>query len=110
MKVYIKNVGMRVTRQGIIDRDGHICQYCGERITGKRLTIDHVYPKSKGGKMKWENVVVSCWKCNNKKGNRLLKSCGMKLIREPKAPSIIDLFLGLNNGKYDWLKKLEVQK
>nr|WP_290439438.1 HNH endonuclease [Leptolyngbya sp. 'hensonii'] len=49
--------------------DGHACQYCGST---KKLTLDHVIPKSKGGLHSWDNVVTACEPCNLKKGDKLL--------------------------------------
>ena len=70
------------TRTLIYQRDDHTCQYCGSQ---KRLTIDHVIPRSRGGQDTWENMVVACSPCNVKKGNTLLEQTGMKLKRVPKA-------------------------
>jgi 5-methylcytosine-specific restriction endonuclease McrA len=69
------------TRALIYQRDDHTCQYCGSQ---KRLTIDHVVPKSRGGQDTWENMVVACSSCNTKKGNTLLEQTGMKLKRTPR--------------------------
>ena len=66
----------------IYQRDDHTCQYCGSQ---KRLTVDHVIPRSRGGQDTWENMVVACSPCNVKKGNTLLEQTGMKLKRVPKA-------------------------
>lgn len=70
------------TRTLIYQRDDHTCQYCGSQ---KRLTVDHVIPRSRGGQDTWENMVVACSPCNVKKGNTLLEETGMKLKRVPKA-------------------------
>ncbi len=48
--------------------------------------MDHIIPKSRGGKTIWENVVTACPKCNNKKGARTLKEAGMKLVKKPEKP------------------------
>ena len=69
------------SRSLIYQRDDHTCQYCGSQ---KRLTIDHVVPKSRGGQDTWENMVVACSSCNIKKGSTLLEQTGMKLKRVPK--------------------------
>ena len=58
-------------RQEVIDRDGHVCQYCGASVYGKNLHIDHVYPYSMGGKTIIDNLVVSCSECNRAKSNYL---------------------------------------
>ena len=68
----------------IYKRDDHTCQYCGST---KRLTIDHVLPKCRGGEDTWENMVVACSSCNTKKGSRLLDQTGMKLAKPPRPPA-----------------------
>lgn len=73
-----------VTRRELLRRDGHHCQYCG---SGKKLTIDHVIPRSKGGTHTWDNVVTACEPCNLKKSDRLLHEVGMVLKTKPKAPT-----------------------
>ncbi len=71
------------SRTMIYKRDDHTCQYCGAT---KKLTIDHIIPKSRGGEDTWENMVVACSSCNAKKGNTLLEQTGMKLSRPAKRP------------------------
>jgi 5-methylcytosine-specific restriction endonuclease McrA len=51
------------------------------------MTIDHVIPKSLGGKDTWENLVCACMRCNSKKGDQSPERVGMKLIRKPRKPS-----------------------
>jgi 5-methylcytosine-specific restriction endonuclease McrA len=72
-----------VSRREIFKRDSYQCQYCGNR---KQLTIDHIIPRSKGGKHIWNNVVTACATCNGRKGNRTPEQAGLKLTRLPKAP------------------------
>ncbi len=57
----------KVSRLGIFIRDSFTCQYCGKKFSPKNLTIDHVIPRSRGGKTEWLNVVTSCVSCNLKK-------------------------------------------
>ena len=63
------------------------CQYCGKKLPTKELNMDHVIPRDRGGGTSWENVVISCIRCNSKKSNRLPKEAGMRLLKEPKRPS-----------------------
>jgi 5-methylcytosine-specific restriction endonuclease McrA len=44
-----------VTRREILRRDKHTCQYCGSQ---KKLTIDHIIPRSQGGKHTWESLRI----------------------------------------------------
>lgn len=71
------------TRSAIYARDGHKCQYCGAT---RKLTIDHVIPKSRGGSDDWDNLVVACSSCNVKKGDKYLEQTGMMLARRPIQP------------------------
>lgn len=72
------------SKRGVLARDGFECQFrhC-DRVAD---TVDHVLPRAQGGISMWENVVASCFKCNQKKGKRSLSEMGWTLKREPKAP------------------------
>jgi 5-methylcytosine-specific restriction endonuclease McrA len=72
-----------LTRKNIYLRDNHTCQYCGK---GSNLTIDHIIPRSRGGKDVWENIVACCVRCNNRKGDRLPEEVGMQLRKRPYRP------------------------
>ena len=75
------------SRQNLFLRDKYTCQYCGKLLKNpKDRTIDHVIPKSRGGKTVWTNVVLCCRKCNLKKGDRTPEEAGLKLLKKPKAP------------------------
>ena len=78
-----KIMNITPSRSMIYKRDNNTCQYCGSK---SKLTIDHVLPRSKGGKDTWENLVVACSSCNTKKSDKLLEQTGMKLVRKPRAP------------------------
>jgi 5-methylcytosine-specific restriction endonuclease McrA len=75
--------GRRISRRAVFARDQFRCQYCGAQ---KRLTVDHVVPRSKGGGDGWDNVVTSCAPCNLRKGDRLLPADGLTLARKPRPP------------------------
>ena len=53
-------------------RDRFHCQYCQRHFAADNLTIDHVIPKSRGGGMRWINVVTACQKCNLSKGAKIV--------------------------------------
>jgi 5-methylcytosine-specific restriction endonuclease McrA len=72
-------------KKNILKRDAYTCQYCG-RNGGERMTIDHVIPRSLGGRTVWENVVSACRTCNLKKGNKAPGELGMRLLRKPTRP------------------------
>lgn len=77
---------MKFNRQNLLERDDYRCQYCGKNLPNKELNMDHVIPRDRGGGTSWENVVISCIRCNSKKSNRLPKEAGMRLLKEPKRP------------------------
>jgi 5-methylcytosine-specific restriction endonuclease McrA len=62
--------GVKFSRQNVYARDRGRCQYCGERVPRSEYTYDHVVPRSLGGRTSWENVVVACVPCNQRKGGR----------------------------------------
>lgn len=67
---YIKwNRIVKYNRQNIYLRDNYTCQLCGEKPGLAALTLDHVVPRSKGGKSNWTNMVTCCKRCNEKKGD-----------------------------------------
>lgn len=55
------------SRMMIYYRDNFRCAYCGKMLRDNELTIDHVVPRSKGGKWSWNNLVTCCTQCNRKK-------------------------------------------
>ena len=73
---------VRFSRHNIYLRDLYQCQYCEDTFDFKDLTIDHVIPRSKGGKSTWENCVISCKPCNVAKGSKLWNP-----RHEPKTPT-----------------------
>jgi len=77
---------VKFNRRNIFARDQNRCQYCGRRFPTSELSLDHVIPRSMGGKTVWENIVCACTGCNVKKGGRTPKQAGMTLIRKPVKP------------------------
>lgn len=73
-----------LNRRNILRRDRYTCQYCGRQ--GGDLTVDHVLPRSRGGRRVWENLVTACRSCNLRKGDRTPEEAGMRLLRPPKPP------------------------
>ena len=80
-----------VTRRGVLRRDNFMCQYCGRMHPSAELTLDHVLPRSRGGKNTWENVVAACKPCNHRKGNRTPAEAHMRLPRQPFRPRYLAL-------------------
>lgn len=74
------------SKRSILIRDENKCQFCNRYLKDADATIDHLVPKSKGGKTSFLNCVISCFICNNLKGSKTLEECGLKLIKEPIHP------------------------
>ncbi len=72
-----------LTRRAVFARDGGRCVYC-ERPAS---TVDHVVPRSRGGRHEWENVVSACYRCNHVKADRPISELGWRLRRVPSRPS-----------------------
>ena len=72
-----------LTRRAIFARDGGRCVYCDAPAT----SIDHVIPRSRGGRTLWTNVVTACGSCNLLKGNRLPQQTGMYPRHRPVQPT-----------------------
>ncbi len=72
--------GIPFTRRNIYLHYGNRCCYCGKRFPLSGLNLDHVIPRSRGGKTDWSNIVTSCVPCNLKKGSHLPREAGMRLV------------------------------
>ena len=77
---------VKLNRRNLFARDRNRCQYCGRRFPTPELSIDHIVPRSQGGKNTWENIVCACVKCNTKKGGRTPEQAHMRLISKPVRP------------------------
>ena len=77
---------VKLSRRNIFIRDGYRCQYTGKKLKSNEGTLDHVMPKSRGGRTTWENIVLCSVEANSRKGNRTPEEAGMKLVKEPKKP------------------------
>ncbi|MDJ0913770.1 MAG: HNH endonuclease [Desulfobacterales bacterium] len=84
------------SKRNVLVRDGFRCAYCGDKYG--RLTIDHIIPKSRGGKTDFDNCVSACKSCNNKKGNRTPREANMFLKVKVYQPTISE-FLRLRVEK-----------
>lgn len=97
--------GVVMTRHNIFKRDNNECQYCG---TKQDLTIDHVIPRSKGGRSTWKNLVAACKRCNARKGDYAPQQVDMKLTKQPYRPSYV-MFIRESSGfvQEEWRPYLE---
>jgi len=76
-----------LTKINLLARDNFTCQYCSKELGRLDGTVDHVIPRTKGGKTIWQNVVLACPPCNRKKGGRTPDEANMQLLKFPEAPS-----------------------
>jgi 5-methylcytosine-specific restriction endonuclease McrA len=85
---------VRFSRLNIYSRDGDTCQYCARKLPRSELNLDHVVPRSQGGKTSWENVVCSCVPCNLRKGGCTPEQAKMRLTKKPLRPRWTPFFRG----------------
>jgi 5-methylcytosine-specific restriction endonuclease McrA len=89
------------SKRNVLIRDGFKCAYCGNER--EKLTVDHIIPKSRGGKTTFENCVSSCKPCNNNKGDRAPREANMYLRLKAYQPTISEFLrmkvkkLGIND-------------
>lgn len=68
-------------------RDDYTCQYCSNQFKPGRLTMDHVVPKSFGGKERFDNIVAACGPCNWRRGN----NTRIQPKKQPYRPSYMEM-------------------
>jgi len=88
---------VRFSRSNVLLRDNFTCQYCRRRFPKSQLNLDHVLPRSRGGRNSWENVVASCIPCNLRKGNRTPQEAKMYLLKIPHRPKSLPM-VGANRA------------
>jgi 5-methylcytosine-specific restriction endonuclease McrA len=76
----------KFSRENIYRRDRGTCQYCGTRVKLSEFEYEHVIPRFRGGMTTWENIVVACTRCNQRKGGRTPAEAGMRLLSTPRRP------------------------
>src|SRR5579862_6260789 len=94
----------RFGARGIWERDGGVCQYTGRKLSPKEGNIDHVVPRSRGGKTSWDNCVLAHREVNSRKANRLPHEVGLRLRKQPAVPRVIPASALIRNhhGVCDW--------
>jgi len=88
----------KFTMKGIWTRDGGICQYTGKKLSNNEGNIDHILPKSRGGKTTWTNCVLSHKSVNAKKANRTPEEAGLQLIKPPSVPRQLPITFYIRNN------------
>ena len=107
---HLPKARIRFSRINIYTRDEDTCQYCGRKCSRSELNLDHVLPRSQGGRTSWENVVCSCVRCNMRKGGRTPEQAGMRLLKKPVRPRWVPLFRGATRKSTyrEWLPFLSL--
>jgi 5-methylcytosine-specific restriction endonuclease McrA len=88
-----------LTNPALFARDNYQCLYCGNYFAPPYLSRDHVHPRSRGGRDRWENVVAACKRCNSHKGDKLLKDISMDLLALPYRPNTAEYLALINNKR-----------
>lgn len=97
----LPRVDVKLNRRNLFARDHSTCQYCGKRYPTSELSVDHVVPRSQGGRTSWENVVCACVRCNVRKGGRTPEQAHIHLISKPRRPRRSPvLTIKLSESKY----------
>lgn len=102
---------VKFSRENVYTRDSGKCQYCGSRVSRPESTYDHVIPRAQGGQTTWENIVIACMECNQRKGNQTPAQARMRLLSTPvrpkKLPDHMSLTISWRKGDpaswKDWL-------
>lgn len=103
--VFTKKKRVKYSKENVYNRDKGICQFCGKSLPKNNFTVDHIVPRSKGGTTSWENIVVSCFDCNQLKKDRSLDECGMTLIKKPTRPVALPYNdLQVQNIPEEWIE------
>jgi 5-methylcytosine-specific restriction endonuclease McrA len=101
----------RFGARGIWERDGGVCQYTGRKLAPKEGNIDHVVPRSRGGKTSWENCVLAHREVNSRKADRLPQEAGLHLRTRPSVPRALPVsaFIRNHHGVADWEHFLQLK-
>lgn len=86
----------RSFRQKILARDGNLCFYCGVEMPNDDITLEHLIPRSMGGKTTPENIVLAHAYCNNRAG---ILCYDEKLALRGKIKRPRDAWLENHHGK-----------
>jgi 5-methylcytosine-specific restriction endonuclease McrA len=90
---------IKFTQKNLWERDNYSCQYTGKKLNKTNGNIDHIVPKSQGGKTSWENCVLAHKEINALKADRTPEQAGLKLIKKPKAPRVMPVSFYIRNNE-----------
>src|SRR5688572_13497435 len=94
----------KLNAKSIRDRDGNRCQYTGRVLRPDEGSLDHVVPRSRGGRNTWDNLVWAAKDVNNRKADRLPHEAGLKLLSTPGPPRELPASAAIRNvhAVADW--------
>ncbi len=94
----------KLCARSIRERDRNRCQYTGKLLKPDEGSLDHVVPRSRGGRDTWENLVWASRAVNVRKANRLPHEAGLRLLSVPRAPKELPATALIRNaqGVSDW--------
>lgn len=99
----IPHIEKKANRKNVAERDQFLCQYSGRKLTRHTMTIDHIIPKSRGGRDTWENLVACHKDINSFKDDRTPEEAGLKLLRRPLAPKAVPASVSIREIAHrDW--------
>lgn len=75
------------TKRNIWKRDNYTCGYTGAKLSREDLSVDHIMPKSRGGKDEWSNLITCCKRLNSVKSDKTPSEAGLKLLWHPDKPT-----------------------
>jgi len=84
-----------MTIEALIERDGATCVWCGHAPWRTDLTVEHIFPRSRGGRTSPENLTIACRACNKRRGTRPVVAYVRSLLDEGSSPRGDSLLLGL---------------
>lgn len=93
----------RPTKKVIYERDKGKCQYSGKELSWKDASLDHLMPKSKGGKDTFDNLVLCDRKINSFKGSKTLQEAGLTLLKNPSKLDDVPMINLIKRANHpDW--------
>lgn len=90
----------RLSVGNIHARDGYSCAYTGKKLSRADATVDHIQPRSRGGKDTWENLTTCDRRINTMKADRTPEEAGLRLLRQPKAPPSMPVSVSITEIKH----------
>lgn len=104
---------VRLTRRNLLIRDMYTCQYTGQKISYDDGTIDHVIPRSRGGKSTWDNLVMCTKEVNARKADRTPDEANLRLLKKPEKPKWSPIYarfakLATTNVPESWFRFIDI--